>query len=79
MTLSTMELHITLMLILIAFCGYLVGYFAASYKMNPEANKKWLFCKWVAMIICLILILGVTQSILKYMHVNGNTHMLHKM
>ena len=47
--------------------------------MNTEANKKWLFYKWVAMIICLTLILGATQSVLKYMHVNDSTHMLHKM
>lgn len=78
MSTSTMELHITLLLVVIAFCGYLVGYFIGAYKTNFEGNKKLLILKWVAIIVCVFVILGVTQSISKYLH-ESNTCIEHKM
>lgn len=78
MSTNTMELHITLLLGAIAFCGYLVGYFISAYKASLEGNKKLLIFKWLAIIVCVFVILGVTQSISKYLH-GANTHIEHEM
>ncbi|AUR52086.1 hypothetical protein CUN60_07155 [Aquella oligotrophica] len=78
MSTSTMELHLTLLLITIAFCGYLVGYLTGINKVSLESNKKLLVLKLLAIIVCVFVILGIAQSISKYLH-ESNTCIEHKM
>lgn len=64
MNIGTMELHFTLLLILIVFIGYLIGYFTIEYKYNPQ-KKVLLILKWFCIIICFFIVLGDTQIIME--------------